>query len=408
MKLPTVARPALLLLLFFSCVIIATLAACASPRAVETPPPTLLATAVAQITEQPASRPPEGNGGTRTPPATATTRPTGTAEPTRTPQPTATDPPPTPTPTFSTHIVQSEETLLGIASRYGLSVDDLVSANQLIDPNLLQPGQALNLPPRPAALTPIPFPDRDYGYTIAGYSVQGRAIEAFSFGEGSQDVVFVGGIHGGYEWNTVLLAYQIIDYFNGNRDAIPEAVTVHIIPAANPDGLYLVTGREGRFFPEQVIAETTPGRFNANNVDLNRNWPCNWSAAAEWGRTRVFPGAGPFSEPETRALADYFSALAPRSVVFWHSAAGGHVATGLCAGDDAGSGQLAQVYGDAAGYTAGPFSAYEVTGSASDWLVSQGIPAVAVELITHESTEYGRNLAGVEAVLELYVTPEMD
>lgn len=397
--LPTVPRAPLPVLLV-TCIALAFLSACQSPRVDASPSATLAATAVVHATEQATPRPVEQTARPSSP--TTTVRPGATSEASGTPQPTATEPRPTATPTYATHVVQREETLLGIASRYGLSVDDLIDANDLPDPNLLQPGQALNLPAAPAPLTPIPFPNRDYGYTIAGYSLQGRAIEAFSFGEGPQHVVFVGGIHGGYEWNTVLLAYQIVDYFNGNPDQIPDAVTIHIIPAANPDGLYLVTGREGRFFPENVIAETTPGRFNANNVDLNRNWPCNWSETAEWGRTRVFPGNGPFSEPETRALADYFSALAPRSVIFWHSAAGGLVAPGLCAGDDAGSGQLAQAYGDAAGYAAGPFSAYEVTGSASDWLVSQGIPAIAVELFTHDNTEYGRNLAGVQAVLELY------
>lgn len=400
--LPTVARLPLPFALFFVFVTAAIFAACSSPSVDAPPSPTLLATAVVPIVDPATRHATQPKTPTRPLPATATGRPTGAPQATGTPPANATEPQPTPTPTYGTHIVESEETLLGIASRYGLAVDDLVAVNELLDPHWLQPGQALNLPPRPAALTPIPFPERDYGYTIVGYSVQGRAIEAFSFGEGAQDVVFVGGIHGGYEWNTVLLAYEIIDFFNGNRQEIPDAVTVHIIPAANPDGLYLVTGREGRFFPEQVIAETTPGRFNANNVDLNRNWRCNWSATAEWGRTRVSPGTDPFSEPETRALADYFSALAPRSVIFWHSAAGGLVATGACAGEDAGSGQLAHVYGNAANYTAGPFTAYDVTGSASDWLVSQGIPAVAVELITHESTEYGRNLAGVQAVLDLY------
>lgn len=402
MTLPTFPRAPTALLLLFAAATVAAFSACRSPSIDTLPTDTLVVTAVAHSVEPPTSRPTNQIVATSALPPTTTARPTGTLQPTETPQPTATEPPPTPSPTYATHVVQSQETLLGIAARYGLSVDDLVKANQLVDPNLLQLGQALNVPAAPAALTPIPFPDRDYGYTIIGYSVQGRAIEAFSFGQGPQHVVFVGGIHGGYEWNTVLLAYQIIDYLNGNRDQIPPAVTVHIIPAANPDGLYLVTAREGRFFPEQVIAETTPGRFNANNVDLNRNWSCNWSAAAEWGRTRVFPGNGPFSEPETRALRDYFTSLAPRSVVLWHSAAGGLVAPGLCAGDDGGSGQLAQVYGAAAGYAVGPFSAYDVTGSASDWLVSQGIPAIAVELITHESTEYGRNLAGVQAVLDLY------
>src|SRR5690606_3063691 len=45
-----------------------------------------------------------------------------------------------------------------------------------------------------------------------GYSTQGRAINAYTFGHGSQQLLFVGGVHGGYEWNSVLLAYEFIDY----------------------------------------------------------------------------------------------------------------------------------------------------------------------------------------------------
>ncbi|MDX1688789.1 MAG: M14 family metallopeptidase, partial [Candidatus Promineifilaceae bacterium] len=141
-------------------------------------------------------------------------------------------------------------------------------------------------------------------------------------------------------------------------------------------------------------------RFNGRGVDLNRNWSCGWSPSARWGGTAVDPGSVPFSEPETRALRDYFATLGPRSVVFWHSAIG-LVAPGQC-GDAGGSATLAQVYGEAAGYPVGAFTAYALSGTASDWLSERGVPAAAVELTTHKSTEFGRNLAGVLAVLELH------
>ena len=195
---------------------------------------------------------------------------------------------------------------------------------------------------------------------------------------------------------------EIIDYFNGNRDQIPVGVTVHIVPVANPDGLYVVTGSAGRFFREQVAEDTTVGRFNGNNVDINRNFGCEWTATARWGGRSVYPGSAPFSEPESRAIRDLVGTMLPRAVIFWHSAAGGMVAPGSCDGSDAGSGSLALAYGNAANYQVGPFTPYDLSGTASDWVASQGIPAFAVELITHESTEYGRNLAGVEAVLALY------
>lgn len=323
--------------------------------------------------------------------------------PTATALPTATADPPTitPSPTYDSHVVQAEDTLLGIAALYSVGVEDLVEANGLANPNFLQEGLELRIPPPREAALPTMSPDLDYGYAIIGFSAGGRAIEVFSFGDGPNHVVFVGGIHGGFEWNTVLLAHEVIDYFNAYRDDIPPAVTIDIIPVANPDGLYLVTGSAGRFSPAQVTEPTQPGRFNGRGVDLNRNWDCEWSGTARWGGRSVDPGSAPFSEPETRALRDYLRALAPRAVVFWHSMAD-LVAPGSCGGEDGGSSLLAATYGEAAGYPVGPFTAYEVTGDASAWLAGQGVPAIIVELATKDSSESGRNLAGVMAVLERY------
>lgn len=334
--------------------------------------------------------------------ATATVAATAAA--TATPQPATITATATATPAYAVHTVQTGQTLSEIAFVYGLTVNALVTANELSDPNQLQEGQALRIPLE--AATPAFVSTRDYGYAIIGFSVEGRAIEVFSFGDGATDVVLVGGIHGGYEWNTVLLAYQMIDYFNGNREAIPAAVTVHIVPVANPDGLYQVTGRDGRFSADLIGDAPRSARFNGRGVDLNRNWSCAWSPSARWGSAAVNPGSGPFSEPETRALRDYFITLSPRSVIFWHSAFG-LVAPGQCGGEVGGA-ALAQVYGEAAGYPAGAFTAYTLSGTASDWLSEQGVPAAAVELTTHESTEFGRNLAGVLATLALFAEEEVE
>lgn len=316
---------------------------------------------------------------------------------------TASPSPVPPSPTYESHVVQSEETLLGIAALYSVGVEALVEANGLANPNQLQQGQTLLIPPAEDA-TPAVFSDRDDGYAILGFSAGGRAIELFSFGEGPHHVVFVGGIHGGFEWNSVLLAHEVIDYFNAYREDIPAGVTIDIIPVANPDGLFRVTGSAGRFAPDWVTEPSQPGRFNDNGVDLNRNWDCDWSPTARWAGRAVDPGSAPFSEPETRALRDYLLDLSPRAVIFWHSMAN-LVAPGSCGGNGAGSDQLAAVYGEAAGYPVGPFTSYEVTGDASTWAAAQGIPAITVELATKDSSESGRNLAGVFAVMELFSSP---
>src|SRR3989344_1516908 len=84
-----------------------------------------------------------------------------------------------------------------------------------------------------------------------GLSVEGRPIEVYKYGKGETHLVFVGGIHGGYEWNSVVLSYEFMDYLDENPNAIPDNVSVTIIPSANPDGVYKVIGKEGRF----VIAD---------------------------------------------------------------------------------------------------------------------------------------------------------
>jgi LysM repeat protein len=64
-------------------------------------------------------------------------------------RPTATSAPPTPsgpTPTPLTHFVEEGETLLGIAADYGVSLDDLLTANPGINPRLLTIGQAILIP----------------------------------------------------------------------------------------------------------------------------------------------------------------------------------------------------------------------------------------------------------------------
>ena len=61
--------------------------------------------------------------------------------PTATPEPRA-----TPTPTPLVYTVQPGDTLSAIANRFGVTVDDLVRANRLVDPDQLEVGQQLSIP----------------------------------------------------------------------------------------------------------------------------------------------------------------------------------------------------------------------------------------------------------------------
>jgi len=92
--------------------------------------------------------------------ASTTPTPTNAAAPT---------PLPTATPTPRTHVVKAKEDLWGIAIRYGLTLEDLLTANPTIDPRFLSIGASLNIPA--PLYTPTPDPDNPPLPTPIGLTV---------------------------------------------------------------------------------------------------------------------------------------------------------------------------------------------------------------------------------------------
>jgi len=259
--------------------------------------------------------------------------------------------------------------------------------------------------PEPVSTGPVltkqPVPE----HKIVGSSVEGREIGAYTYGSGETRLVFIGGIHGGYEWNSVLLAYEFMDYFDANPGAISENLSVTVIPSANPDGVYKIIGKEGRFKIEDVLVNKSeaPGRFNAHKVDLNRNFDCKWKPKSMWREETVSGGTEPFSEPETKAIRDFVLENKPEAVIFWHSQSNAVYASKCEAGILPETTDIMKAYSRASGYPAvNSFDAYEITGDAEGWLASIGVPAITVELQTHKTIEWERNLAGVKALFEYY------
>lgn len=257
---------------------------------------------------------------------------------------------------------------------------------------------------RPATVTPAPtatvlnwvaqrdpfllrVPAAEPGDEVIGLSGGNHAMVARRFGAGPRTLLLVGGMHGGWEQNTVALAERLADHFAAHPQDIPAGWSIVIVPAANPDGL--------------LIGRSPEGRVNRRGVDLNRNWGCGWQPTAVWRETPVSPGASPLSEPETRALAAFITGLRPAIVLFYHSQAGA-VFAGDCPSDPVpvDSAQMAAIYGEAAGYDYGrAFSAYPVTGTAASWVDGLGIYSADVELETSNLAEFDANLRAVLAVM---------
>ena len=258
---------------------------------------------------------------------------------------------------------------------------------------------------RPEVLPDVPKKS-EVRHNVIGTSVEGRNIDAYTYGDGQKRLLFVGGIHGGYEWNSVLLAYTFMDYLAKDLSVIPDNLSITVIPSLNPDGVYKITGKEGFFTRADVTEDgvsAAAARFNANGVDLNRNFDCKWQPESMWRGNIVSAGTAAFSEPEAQALRNFVLEHDPVGVVFWHSQSNAVYASECEDGILPTTREIMTAYATAAQYPAvDVFDAYEITGDAEGWLASIGIPAITVELSTHETVEWERNRAGSMSLIEYF------
>jgi hypothetical protein len=227
--------------------------------------------------------------------------------------------------------------------------------------------------------------------TSIGASQDGSPLILYTLGEGSKRVLILGGQHGGPEAYTVELVGGLLEYFADNPTEVPSGIELDVLPIANPDGL------------------AAGSRQFASGVDPNRNWGGNdWRSDAFDSNAVYRLGLGgpePFSEQETRALADWVLTKKPAFIVNYHSAGGF-----MFGPHDGPAGDLASAYADASGYYwPAPSGApggqrsplpYSASGSMNSWLRQVGVPSILVELSTPRSTEIERNLAGLTALLQ--------
>lgn len=254
-------------------------------------------------------------------------------------------------------------------------------------------------PTRRATITPWPTPSpapsltpwvvRPPNVREIGKSVEGRPLEVHRFGSGPTVKLIVAGIHGGYEHNTIELAYELIAYIGDHPERIPADTTLYILPNLNPDGYARKIGVDGR--------------ANANNVDLNRNWPYNWKA--DWPRDGcwiwrpITGGEYAGSEPEVQALIQFIDQVKPAAIISYHSAALGIFAGGRP--DFPPSIRLAQAISEVTTYPWPPIdTGCDYTGNLTDWAANtRGIPSIDIELTNHRDTEFEMNLRVLQVFL---------
>lgn len=120
-------------------------------------------------------------------------------------------------------------------------------------------------------------------------------------------VLLLGGIHGD-EYSSVSIVFKWMRTLEQYHSGL---FHWQIVPLLNPDGLL----------------QRKSQRINANNVDLNRNFPMDdWknTALKHWkhftgSNPRYYPGKGPLSEPESTWLVEYINEFNPDVIVAVHA-----------------------------------------------------------------------------------------
>jgi g-D-glutamyl-meso-diaminopimelate peptidase len=181
-----------------------------------------------------------------------------------------------------------------------------------------------------------------------GTTAFGRPLTALVLGTGPRTVLYTAAHHAN-EWITSYILLKFAEELasaaqsGGKVYGVPArnilaAATICMVPLVDPDGVDLVTGAIPPGSLEYVIAQGLadnyptipfPDGWKANllGVDLNLQYPAGWQRARQikfsQGFTRPGPrdyvGRGPFTQLESRALADLTEALDPALVLAYHS-----------------------------------------------------------------------------------------
>jgi protein MpaA len=220
----------------------------------------------------------------------------------------------------------------------------------------------------PAVRTDPPGPvERSYDI---GRSVEGRPITVVERGTPGAKVVLVVGVIHGNETAGVEIVRDLA------AAPVPEGIHLYLVESMNPDG------------------QAHGARTNANQVDLNRNFPLRWAPLGEPGDWE-YGGAGPASEPETQAMVTLTMAIQPELAVWYHQDLN---RLSPATGD---KGRMVERYADLTGLPIMPVTGGTYTGTASPWQESvvPGSAAFIVEL--GETLSDGQAATHASALLDI-------
>lgn len=320
------------------------------------------------------------------------------------------------------YTIKASDTFYEIARRMGITLDSLLAANPTADPYNLQVGQKILVP----FMRRVVPENLRYSYQImqlnisslarrypfietgsAGQSVMGRTLYWIRLGKGKK-CVFYNASHHANEWITSLVLMRFTEdfcysYVNGvtvdgfSPSALYDDVSIYIMPMVNPDGVDLVTGATDKDSPEYKQAYAIRGnqvpfpsgwKANIRGTDLNLNYPALWQTARQikfdLGYTspgpRDYVGEAPFSEPESRAVADFTGNISPSLVLAYHSQ-GEIIYWKFSDYNPENSLQIAQRFSELSGYSVEDTPYNSAFAGYKDWFIQQyNLPGYTIEV----------------------------
>jgi len=244
-----------------------------------------------------------------------------------------------------------------------------------------------------------------------GTSIQGRNIYAITITSNvgtNKKKIFVSGGQHAREWIAPATTLYIINYLITNYatntavKALLDTTMFYFVPLVNPDGYAFTWTGSNRLWRKNRRLNTG-GTYG---VDLNRNWNDHWGGvgSSHTPSSDTYCGTAPFSEPESKAVADYANANGPfRGGIDYHSYSQlilrPYGWTNALPPNDA----AAKVIGDTwrarilavnnVAYTSQPsWQLYYTTGSAQDWYFGQASFTFSYTIELRDTGTYGFQL----------------
>lgn len=247
-------------------------------------------------------------------------------------------------------------------------------------------------------LDKVPLINNTIEKIIIGESTNKNPINCYKIGTGPKKIIFISAIHGN-EVGTIKLSNELINWLENEKLRIKEKLQIFIIPCLNLDGYDLAKNNPDYLNGGRI------GRFNGNNVDLNRNFETPgfqkesvWSFGKNYlEKEKVYCGECGNSEPETKALINLLAQENIKTLFVFHNAGKDVMSNDMPIAE-----KLARIYSQKTGFKLVSTSEWQElnqTGTLREWCQINNINYIEIEGSTRWGSDWNVQKQAIIEVL---------